>query len=175
MEQEFKDDEIDYVMEFDRHYTNNHIQILKTLYSCVEGFPYIPVIIKYLELKQTLQMVRTPSTIMASEKNNFSVEKLYKAVKPYLTMAEDQSCQQILSLVHTIDQAKEMKQMMELMQMTQIFNNDDTSQSAAKASTESMDNESMEKKSTENTSTNNFSQDFDLSEMLKLISKEYNL
>ena len=141
MEPENKDDDIDYVMEFDRRYTNNHIQILKAVYSCVESIPYIPVMIKYLELKQTIKMLNEPPGIVASEKQGFSPDKLYKAVKPYLSASEDQSCQQLLSLFHTIDQAKEMKQMMELFSP-----------------------------SSENTNEN-----FDLDEMLKLISKEYNL
>ena len=57
---EEQDNDNDYVLVFDHFYTNNHIQIMKTLLPYIDSaaMPMLPVMIKYLELQYTIKLVR---------------------------------------------------------------------------------------------------------------------
>ena len=52
---EEQDNDNDYVLVFDHFYTNNHIQIMKTLLPYIDSaaMSMLPVMIKYMELKCT--------------------------------------------------------------------------------------------------------------------------
>jgi hypothetical protein len=56
----------DYVLAFDHFYTNNHIQILKSLLPFMESgsSQMLPAIIKYMELKHTLSLINSGNSPM---------------------------------------------------------------------------------------------------------------
>ena len=57
---EEQDNDNDYVLVFDHFYTNNHIQIMKTLLPYIDSaaMPMLPVMIKYMELQYTMKLIR---------------------------------------------------------------------------------------------------------------------
>lgn len=128
--------ENDYVLAFDHFYTNNHIQILKALlpYINTQNMPMLPVMIKYMELKYTLSLVQSGKNplnqfnsasssehgqdiFMSSATNNTpELEQVYQSVKKYLAPDEEKMFSQLLKMIRTVNQAKEMQQMMEMFQ-----------------------------------------------------------
>lgn len=118
-----QDNENDYTIVFDHFYTNNHIQILKSL---LPFFPanqpsYLPVLIKFLELQYTLSLAKKgiPSIkpdITASGRKNPDLNEIHEAVKKYLAPGEEKSFQQLLSMIQTFENVKEMQKMMEMFQ-----------------------------------------------------------
>ena len=124
-------DDNDYVLAFDHLYTNNHIQILKSLLPFIESdtFNKLPVLIKYMELKYTISLCNDGKQslkdgINACSKNSFdnnidfneNLEKMYNAIHKYLAPDEEKSLSQILSAFNTMKNIREMQQMMELFQ-----------------------------------------------------------
>lgn len=113
----------DYVLVFDHFYTNNHIQILKTLlpYMNSEAMSMLPVMIKYMELQYTLQLIRQkskpkPSALSACSQDSPDIETIFQAIRKYLAPGEEKGFQQIIQLMHTMDNVRQMQQMMEVMQ-----------------------------------------------------------
>lgn len=117
------DHEDDYTLAFDHFYTTNHIQILKSLLPFFDtGLSfYLPVLIKYLELQHTLELAKKgvrpiASGIHAASKKDPDFEEIYKAIKKYLAPQEEKTLQQIIDMLHTIDNMKEMQKMMDFFQ-----------------------------------------------------------
>ena len=117
------DDEIDYTSVFDHFYTNNHIQIFKSLLPFFDNgsSSFLPVLIKYLELQHTIALVKKGTNpfscdIMASDKQTPDLAKIYQIIKKYLSPEEDNSIQQIGNMMQTFENVKEMQKMMDLFQ-----------------------------------------------------------
>lgn len=117
------DDENDYTLVFDHFYTNNHIQILKSLlpFFDAENNFFLPILIKYLELQHTISLTMKgmhpmEPSIKASSKQSPSPEEPFHAIKKYLAPNEEKTFQQIINMMHTMDNVKEMQKMMELFQ-----------------------------------------------------------
>lgn len=122
----------DYVLAFDHFYTTNHIQILKSLLPFMDSknSNMMPALIKYMELKYTLSMINKGSCAFdsgiracstSSDKNGNAdagenIENIYKAIHKYLAPNEEKSFQQILSVINTMKNMREMQQMIELFQ-----------------------------------------------------------
>lgn len=126
-------DENDYASVFDRLYTTNHIQMLKALIPFMDGGArYLPVIIKYLELKHTLYIIseqnksvlsyaqKSSPKIHASQKSSLStdpsenIEKIYNAIHKYLSYDEEKQFSQMLSMLKTVKNIQDMMEMAEL-------------------------------------------------------------
>lgn len=117
------DDENDYTLVFDHFYTNNHIQILKSLlpFFGTKASSYLPVLIKYLEFQHTLELTKKgihpiEPGIKASSKQAPNLDNIYQTIKKYLAPHEEKSIQQIINMVHTMENVKEMQKMMEMFQ-----------------------------------------------------------
>lgn len=117
------DDVNDYTLIFDHFYTTNHIQILKSLLPFFHTgiFSYLPVLIKYLELQHTLTLTKKGMQplnhgIHAATNQSLDLEDIYKAIKKYLTPEEEKNIHQILDMMHTIENIKEIGKMMEFFQ-----------------------------------------------------------
>jgi hypothetical protein len=125
-------DDNDYVLAFDHFYTNNHIQILKSVMPFIKpgSSSLLPVLIKYLELKYTLSLVGTnekfPCTdIHASnlEPDNEpkmdipfgNIENIYNAIRRYLSPNEDKNMGQLVNAMKTMKSFREMQAMMEML------------------------------------------------------------
>ena len=128
------DDENDYTLVFDHFYTNNHIQILKSLLPFFDdqNTSFLPILIKYLELQHTISLTMKGvhpmgHSIKASSKQSPNVEEVYHAIKKYLAPNEEKSFQQIINMMHTMDNVKEMQKMMELFQSMNGDGNDSSS------------------------------------------------
>ncbi len=117
----------DYVLAFDHFYTTNHIQILKSLLPFMnkESARLLPAVIKYMELKHTLSMLQRGDTPTfgddihaCSDEAGISkgIEKIYGAVRPYLSPDEDKMLSQLTSAIQTMKNMQEIQQMMEMMQ-----------------------------------------------------------
>lgn len=123
------DHENDYTLVFDHFYTTNHIQILKSLLPFFDtgASSYLPVLIKYLELQHTINLAQKgirplENGIKAACKQAPDFEAIYKAIKKYLAPDEENSLQQIINMLHTMESIKEMQKMMEFFQS---MNSDD--------------------------------------------------
>lgn len=120
---EEQENDNDYVLIFDHFYTNNHIQIMKSLlpYMDVDQLPMLPIMIKYMELQYTInlmrQNIRPSSTVLsACSKEPPDLETIYHAIHKYLAPGEEQGFQQIINFMHTMGNVREMQQVMEMMQ-----------------------------------------------------------
>lgn len=127
------DNENDYTLVFDHFYTTNHIQILKSLLPFFHTglFSYLPVFIKYLELQHTLELTKKRMQplnhgIYAASNQSHDLDEIYKAIKKYLTPEEEKNIHQILNMMHTMENVKEMQKMMEFFQN---MSDDDSSSS----------------------------------------------
>ena len=107
---EEQDNDNDYVLVFDHFYTNNHIQIMKTLLPYIDSaaMPMLPVMIKYLELQYTIKLVRKNTrpeapVLSACSKDSPDIETIYQSIRKYLAPEEEKSFQQIIQLMHTMD------------------------------------------------------------------------
>lgn len=122
-------DDNDYVLAFDHFYTNNHIQIMKSLLPFIENdsLTKLPVLIKYLELKHTISLCQDgkyplddgiSACSKTSQSSDFSdnFENIYNAIHQYLTPDEEKNLSQILSALRTMKNVREMQQMMEIFQ-----------------------------------------------------------
>ena len=117
------DTENDYTLVFDHFYTTNHIQILKSLLPFFHTglFSYLPVFIKYLELQHTLELTKKRMQplnhgIYAASNKSHDLDEIYKTIKKYLTPEEEKNIHQILDMMHTMENVKEMQKMMEFFQ-----------------------------------------------------------
>lgn len=117
------DNDNDYTLVFDHFYTNNHIQILKSLLPFFDtgASSYLPVLIKYLELQHTIELtkkgIQLPEPdIKAASKQAPNLEDIYQAIKKYLAPSEEKTLQQIINMMHTMENVKEMQKMMEFFQ-----------------------------------------------------------
>lgn len=117
------DDENDYTLVFDHFYTTNHIQILKSLLPFFHTglLSYLPVLIKYLELQHTLELTKKgiqplEPGIRAASNQSPNLEEIYQAIKKYLTPEEEKNIHQLLNMMHTMENVKEMQKMMEFFQ-----------------------------------------------------------
>lgn len=118
-----QEEDNDYVLAFDHFYTTNHIQILKALLPYAgEKLPKIfPVLIKYMELKYTISMVKEDSAlhmtgINACSQESPQLEKIFQSIRRYLSPEEEKGFQQIVQMMQTMENMKEMQQMMEMFQ-----------------------------------------------------------
>ena len=107
----------DYVLVFDHFYTNNHIQIMKTLLPYIDSaaMPMLPVMIKYMELQYTMKLVRKNTrpeapVLSACSKDSPDIETIYQSIRKYLAPEEEKS------FMHTMDNVRQMQQMMEMLQ-----------------------------------------------------------
>jgi hypothetical protein len=124
----------DYVMAFDHFYTNNHIQILKSVIPFInaETATMLPVMIKYLELKYTLSLINSNKNINASSSNVHlssidsdnqpsanqaigNIENIYNAIRRYLAPDEDKSISQIVNAMRTMKSVREMQAMLDML------------------------------------------------------------
>jgi hypothetical protein len=121
----------DYVLAFDHFYTNNHIQILKSVMPFInaESSSMLPVLIKYLELKYTMSLVGTNDNskrnIHASSMDSGNkpkadmtfgnIESIYNAIRRYLSPNEDKSFSQLVSALNTAKSVREMQTMLEML------------------------------------------------------------
>lgn len=129
----------DYVFAFDHFYTNNHIQILKSVMPFInaESSSMLPVLIKYLELKYTMSLIGTKDNStrnihasgmpggmpigMASgnkpktDMNFGNIENIYNAIRRYLSPNEDKSFSQLVSAINAAKSVREMQAMMEML------------------------------------------------------------
>ena len=87
---EEQDNDNDYVLVFDHFYTNNHIQIMKTLLPYIDSaaMPMLPVMIKYLELQYTIKLVRKNTrpeapVLSACSKDSPDIETIYQSIRKY--------------------------------------------------------------------------------------------
>lgn len=120
----------DYVSIFDHLYTNNHIQILKSLLPFMETYDtlYLPILIKYMELKYTISLLQhskkntTSNEIRIAQKsipneskfnNNMNLNDIYKIIHKYLAPNEDKAFSNILNTMQTIKNFQEMQSLME--------------------------------------------------------------
>ena len=120
----------DYVSIFDHLYTNNHIQILKSLLPFMETSDtlYLPILIKYMELKYTISLLQhsrkntTSNEIRIAQKstpneskfnNNMNLNDIYKIIHKYLAPNEDKAFSNILNAMQTIKNFQEMQSLME--------------------------------------------------------------
>lgn len=129
---EEQENDNDYVLIFDHFYTNNHIQILKSLlpYMDVDQLPMLPIMIKYMELQYTIRLIHqnirpASAALSACSKEPPDLETIYHAVHKYLAPEEEKGFQQVINLMHTMDNVREMQQVMEMMQ--NISNDSDAS------------------------------------------------
>lgn len=122
----------DYVLAFDHFYTTNHIQILKSLIPFMQNnsSQMLPAIIKYMELKYTLSLINSgkhpinkgiyacseSSSSQDADNIGDTLEQIYNAVHRYLAPGEEKSFNQIISMMRTIKNMREMQQMVEFMQ-----------------------------------------------------------
>lgn len=122
----------DYVLAFDHFYTTNHIQILKSLLPFMDNknSSMMPALIKYMELKYTLSLINKgasgfdsgiracgiPSDGKSGTEPVENIEHIYKAVRKYLAPGEEKGFQQIISVINTMKNMREMQQMVELFQ-----------------------------------------------------------
>lgn len=141
-----QDADNDYVLAFDHFYTNNHIQILKSILPFL-GYQtpvMLPVLIKYMELQYTIDLLKKGerpcltnisashidtgnNTIFSLLQNPEQIEHLYHAIRNYLAPEEEKFIQQILQMLKTMENVKEMQQMMELFQGMQTDTSSDNS------------------------------------------------
>jgi hypothetical protein len=121
----------DYVFAFDHFYTNNHIQILKSVMPFInaESSSMLPVLIKYLELKYTMSLVGTKDNskrnINASSMDSGNkpkaditfgnIENIYNAIRRYLSPNEDKSFSQLVSALNTAKSVREMQTMLDML------------------------------------------------------------
>lgn len=120
----------DYVSIFDHLYTNNHIQILKSLLPFMETSDtlYLPILIKYMELKYTISLLQhsrkntTSNEIRIAQKSNpneskfntnMNLNDIYKIIHKYLAPNEDKAFSNILNAMQTIKNFQEMQSLME--------------------------------------------------------------
>lgn len=120
----------DYVSIFDHLYTNNHIQILKSLLPFMETSDtlYLPILIKYMELKYTISLLQhsrkntTSNEIRIAQKSipneskfnsNMNLNDIYKIIHKYLAPNEDKAFSNILNTMQTIKNFQEMQSLME--------------------------------------------------------------
>lgn len=120
----------DYVSIFDHLYTNNHIQILKSLLPFMETYDtlYLPILIKYMELKYTISLLQhskkntTSNEIRIAQKStpneskfnsNMNLNDIYKIIHKYLAPNEDKAFSNILNTMQTIKNFQEMQSLME--------------------------------------------------------------
>lgn len=113
----------DYVLAFDHFYTNNHIQILKSLlpYMVSDKQSMLPVLIKYLELRHTIILTKhgkqpLMQNLSACSKETPDIEAVYKVIRKYLAPNEEKSFQQVVHMMHTMSNMRQMQQVMEFMQ-----------------------------------------------------------
>lgn len=119
----------DFVMAFDHFYTTNHIQILKSLLPFLGSdlAPMLPVFVKYLELKHTIECMNQKKVMSIPCENRHTpitsfdkitpalLEEIYQAVHCYVTPEEDKKLQNIRNILQAFNSFQEMQQIMELM------------------------------------------------------------
>ena len=112
-----------YALVFDHFSTTTHIQILKSLLPFFDTglSSYLPVYIKYLELQHTLALVNKGiqpinPCIHAASRQTPDLEEIYKVIKKYLAPSEEKTLQQLIDMMHTMENVREMQKMMEFFQ-----------------------------------------------------------
>lgn len=127
-----KEDEENFVKIFDDFYTNNHIQIMKSLlpFLSEKQRVHMPVFIKFLELQDAIQKQKagmhpwkTASAPPVRELTDLI--PIYHSVQQYLSAGENENIQQMIQLKSQMDNMKQMQEMFALFQdMTQTEEND---------------------------------------------------
>ena len=118
-----KEDEENFVKIFDEFYTNNHIQIMKSLLPFLGEKQRVnmPVLIKFLELQDAMQKQKKGchpwdcvEVSPVTELTDFI--PVYQSIQKYLSASENETIQQLLQLKSQMDNIKQMQQMFEMFQ-----------------------------------------------------------
>lgn len=103
-----------YTSQFDRLYTSNQIQILKTLMPFIEpdSQKRFAIFIKYMELKLSIEQLKD-SKFIPFQKLSFTdnIDSIYSQLSPYLTPASQAA---ITNLKETFSSYKDMMDTMEM-------------------------------------------------------------
>lgn len=127
-----KEDEENFVKIFDDFYTNNHIQIMKSLlpFLSEKQRVHMPVFIKFLELQDAMQKQKAgihpwKTASAPPVRELIDLIPIYHSVQQYLSASENENIQQMIQLKSQMDNMKQMQQMFALFQdMTQTEEND---------------------------------------------------
>ena len=118
-----KEDEENFVKIFDEFYTNNHIQIMKSLLPFLGEKQRVnmPVLIKFLELQDAMQKQKKGchpwDCVEVSPVNELTdFIPVYQSIQKYLSASENETIQQLLQLKSQMDNIKQMQQMFEMFQ-----------------------------------------------------------
>jgi len=113
----------DNVLVFDHFYTNNHIQIMKSLLPYIDNdaSSMLPVMIKYMELRYTMELVKHKAqpfaqSLAACSREPADLDSIYRAIRRYLSPDEERGFAQMMNMMNTMSNVRQMQQMMELMQ-----------------------------------------------------------
>lgn len=107
----------DKISAFDTLFTNNHIQMLKILYSHLDinARKTIAVYIKFLELQYTLAFFRQTSVSSHNDRHNSpDIATICEEIMPFCDMKEQEKLQSIINMIKNYENMQEMMQMMEL-------------------------------------------------------------
>lgn len=120
----------DKIMAFDTIFTNNHIKMLKVLVFYLDSplQKMLAVYIKFLELQHAMKYINAnflpllsrtecPSTspTLSGFLENLDINALCHEILPYCTGAESEKIKNILQMLQTMDNFKQISQTMEMM------------------------------------------------------------
>lgn len=107
----------DKISAFDTLFTNNHIQMLKILYSHLDRSAQktIAVYIKFLELQYTLKFFRQTSLPCHERQSSPDIATLCDEIMPFCDLKEQERLQNIRNMIKNFENMQEMMQMMEVM------------------------------------------------------------
>ncbi len=118
-----KEDEENFVKIFDEFYTNNHVQIMKSLLPFLGEKQRVnmPVLIKFLELQDAMQKQKKgchpwDCVEVSPVKELTDFIPVYQSIQKYLSASENETIQQLLQLKSQMDNIKQMQQMFEMFQ-----------------------------------------------------------
>lgn len=106
----------DKISAFDTLFTNNHIQMLKILYSHLDRSAQkaIAVYIKFLELQYTLAFFRQTPLPCHERQNSPDIASLCDEIMPFCDTKEKEKLQNLRNMLKNFENMQEMMQMMEI-------------------------------------------------------------
>lgn len=110
------------VIAFDTLYTNNHIQILKVLlpYFDVKGRKQLAVLIKFMELRYTMDYFNRHSALNAATQEEYrksgqpDIVKIFEQIKNFCTPSERAMFDQLANMKKSMEMYEEMMSMMQM-------------------------------------------------------------
>lgn len=111
------------VAAFDTLYTNNHIQILKILlpYFDFKGKKHLAVLIKFMELRYTMEYFGRHSTLDADAQNSRKksaqqpdIVRIFEQIKNFCTPSERAMFDQLANMKKSMEMYEEMMGMMQM-------------------------------------------------------------